>query len=85
MLFQELPHFALTTLQIQRAAEYYNAQGYYPQVITKPSNLQTITGSDNRKAFSAGYKSMKEWSPEPAHNSQPVGELSKSLTDRFFP
>lgn len=39
--------------------------------ISKQSGVQIIEGP-----ISAGYKSMKEGSPEPAHNSQPVGELS---------
>lgn len=48
--------------------------------ISKQSRVQII-----ERPISAGYKSRKEGSPEPAHNSQPVGQLPQSLTDRFFP
>lgn len=39
--------------------------------ISKQSRVQII-----ERPVSAGYESMKEGSPEPAHNSQPVGKLS---------
>lgn len=48
--------------------------------ISKQSWAQVI-----ERPISTGCKSMKEGSPEPAHNSWPVGELSYSLTDRFLP